>query len=255
MTSSLIIAVDGPAASGKGSIASRLAAHYGLRHLDTGLLYRATGLKVLAAGGDLGDAEAAARAAESVTPGDLIDETALTSRGAGEAASRVASHPGVRAALLKLQQDFARQAGGAVLDGRDIGTVIAPDAPVKLFVTAAPETRARRRWLQLTGRGEAIAFEDMLADIIRRDERDAGRGAAPMVMADDAAMDDLAFAEITAGKLFVQKGGEIVAGGGEGVGHEVDVVSEKGFGARTESTRRLNGDVRQWRCGRHVKPA
>ena len=172
----LVIAVDGPAASGKGSIASRLAANYGLPHLDTGLLYRATGLKVLADGADLGDAGAAARAAESVTPADLIDETTLTSRGAGEAASRVASHPGVRAALLKLQQDFARQAGGAVLDGRDIGTVIAPDAPVKLFV---------------------------------------------------------------------QKSGEIVAGGGEGVGHEVDVVSEKGFGARTESTRRLNGDVRQ----------
>ena len=198
MTSSLIIAVDGPAASGKGSIASRLAAHYGLRHLDTGLLYRATGLKVLAAGGDLGDAEAAARAAESVTPGDLIDETALTSRGAGEAASRVASHPGVRAALLKLQQDFARQAGGAVLDGRDIGTVIAPDAPVKLFVTATAETRARRRWLQLTGRGETIAFEDMLADIIRRDERDAGRGAAPMVMADDAVLLDTTEMDIEA---------------------------------------------------------
>ncbi len=190
MPRTLIIAVDGPAASGKGSIASRLAAHYGLPHLDTGLLYRATGVKVLAAGADLGDAEAAARAAESVTPGDLIDETALTSRGAGEAASRVASHPGVRAALLNLQQDFARQAGGAVLDGRDIGTVIAPDAPVKLFVTATAETRARRRWLQLTGRGETIAFDDMLADIIRRDERDAGRGAAPMVMADDAALLD-----------------------------------------------------------------
>ena len=198
MTSSLIIAVDGPAASGKGSIASRLAAHYGLPHLDTGLLYRATGMKVLAAGGDLGDAGAATRAAESVTPGDLIDETALTSRGAGEAASRVASHPGVRAALLKLQQDFARQAGGAVLDGRDIGTVIAPDAPVKLFVTATPETRARRRWLQLTGRGEAIAFDDMLADIIRRDERDAGRGAAPMVMADDAVLLDTTEMDIEA---------------------------------------------------------
>ncbi|MFN3815802.1 (d)CMP kinase [Brevundimonas sp.] len=190
MIRSLIIAVDGPAASGKGSIASRLAAHYGLPHLDTGLLYRAAGLKVLAAGGDLGDAVAATRAAETVTPGDLIDEITLTSRGAGEAASRVASHPGVRAALLKLQQDFARQAGGAVLDGRDIGTVIAPDAPVKLFVTARPETRAHRRWLQLTGRGEAIAFDEMLADIIRRDERDAGRGAAPMVMAEDAALLD-----------------------------------------------------------------
>lgn len=110
----------------------------------------------------------------------------------------MASHPGVRAALLKLQQDFARQAGGAVLDGRDIGTVIAPDAPVKLFVTARPETRAHRRWLQLTGRGEAIAFDDMLADIIRRDERDAGRGAAPMVMADDAVLLDTTEMDIEA---------------------------------------------------------
>ncbi len=194
----LLIAVDGPAASGKGSIASRLAAHYGLPHLDTGLLYRATGLKVLAGGGDLDDPAGAARAAQGVTPDDLHDETALTSRGAGEAASRVAAHPGVRAALLKLQQDFAGQAGGAVLDGRDIGTVITPGAPVKLFVTAKPETRARRRWLQLTGRGEQITFDDMLADIVRRDERDAGRGAAPMVMADDAVLLDTTDMDIEA---------------------------------------------------------
>lgn len=194
----LLIAVDGPAASGKGSIASRLAAHYGLPHLDTGLLYRAAALKLLATGGDLDDPAAAARAAERVTPGDLSDETALTSRGAGEAASRVAAHPAVRAALLKLQQDFAGQAGGAVLDGRDIGTVIAPDAPVKLFVTAKPETRARRRWLQLTGRGERISFGDMLADIVRRDERDAGRGAAPMIMADDAVLLDTTDMDIEA---------------------------------------------------------
>lgn len=194
----LLIAVDGPAASGKGSIASRLAAHYGLPHLDTGLLYRATGLKVLAAGGDLDDAAAAARAAEDVTPADLTDETALTSRGAGEAASRVAAHPGVRAALLKLQQGFAAQGGGAVLDGRDIGTVIAPHASVKLFVTAKSDVRARRRWLQLTGRGETVSFEDMLADIVRRDERDAGRGAAPMVMAQDAVLLDTTDMDIEA---------------------------------------------------------
>lgn len=186
----LVIAVDGPAASGKGTIAARLAELYGLPHMDTGLLYRAAGLKALAAGVDLDDEAAAARIARTVTTDDLADETALTSRGAGEAASRVAVHPGVRAALLKLQQDFAGRPGGAVLDGRDIGTVIAPDAPIKLFVTATPEVRARRRWLQLTGRGETIAYEDMLADILRRDERDAGRGAAPMVQAGDAVLLD-----------------------------------------------------------------
>ena len=120
----------------------------------------------------------------------LIDTERLTSRGAGEAASRVAGHPGVRAALLEFQRTFADQVGGAVLDGRDIGTVIAPGATAKLFITATPEVRARRRWLQLTRRGETIAYEDMLADIIRRDERDAGRGAAPMVQADDAALLD-----------------------------------------------------------------
>ena len=186
----LIIAVDGPAASGKGTIAQRLAQHYGLPHLDTGLLYRAVGLGVLDRGGDLGDADLAEQVARTLEPEDLFDTTRLTDRGAGEAASRVAGHPGVRAALLDLQQAFAAQAGGAVLDGRDIGTVIAPDAPAKLFVTAAPETRADRRWKQLTARGFDIGFDDMLADIQRRDERDAGRGAAPMVQAEDAVLLD-----------------------------------------------------------------
>ena len=187
---SLIIAVDGPAASGKGTIAARLARTYGLPHLDTGLLYRAVGLGVLDRGGDLGDADLAEQVARTLEPEDLFDTTRLTDRGAGEAASRVAGHPGVRAALLDLQQAFAAQAGGAVLDGRDIGTVIAPDAPAKLFVTAAPETRADRRWKQLTARGFDIGFDDMLADIQRRDERDAGRGAAPMVQAEDAVLLD-----------------------------------------------------------------
>lgn len=186
----LVIAVDGPAASGKGTIAARLAAHYGLPYLDTGLLYRAVGLAVLDAGGDLGDAEAAAQAARALDLASLSDNPRLTDRGAGEAASRVASHPGVRAALLKLQQDFAAQAGGAVLDGRDIGTVIAPDAPAKLYIAASPEVRAERRWKQLTARGEVIAFEDMLEDIRRRDARDAGRDDAPMVQADDAVLLD-----------------------------------------------------------------
>jgi len=190
MTRSLIIAVDGPAASGKGTIAARLAREYGLPFLDTGLLYRAVGLGVLDAGGSLDDEAAAVAVARALKAENLSDTERLTSGDAGEAASRVAGYPGVRAALLEFQRAFAAQPGGAVLDGRDIGTVIAPDAPAKLFVTATAEVRAMRRWKQLTGRGDAIAYEDMLADIIRRDERDAGRGAAPMVQADDAVLLD-----------------------------------------------------------------
>ncbi|WP_312735994.1 (d)CMP kinase [Brevundimonas sp.] len=186
----LIIAVDGPAASGKGTIAARLAKAYGLPHLDTGLLYRAVGLKVLQDGGSLDDEAAATAAARGLDATGLSDDERLTTGEAGEAASRVAGFPGVRAALLDLQQAFAAQAGGAVLDGRDIGTVIAPDAPAKLFVTATPEVRATRRWKQLTARGIDISFEEMLADIQRRDERDAGRGAAPMVQAEDAVLLD-----------------------------------------------------------------
>ena len=186
----LIIAVDGPAASGKGTIAARLARTYGLPHLDTGLLYRAVGVKLLEAGGSLDDEAAATQVARSLDVADVSEDPRLTTGEAGEAASRVAGHHGVRAALLELQQGFAAQAGGAVLDGRDIGTVIAPDAPAKLFVTAAPETRADRRWKQLTARGFDIAFDDMLADIQRRDERDAGRGSAPMVQAEDAVLLD-----------------------------------------------------------------
>ena len=190
LSQSLVIAVDGPAASGKGTIASRLAAHYGLPHLDTGLLYRAVGLAVLDAGQDLDDAAAAEAAALALSPSGLSDDLRLTERHAGEAASRVASYPGVRAALLKLQQDFAAQPGGAVLDGRDIGTVIAPDAVAKLYVTASPQVRAERRWKQLTARGQDIALADMLEDIRRRDERDSGRDSAPMVQADDAVLLD-----------------------------------------------------------------
>ena len=190
MTASLIIAVDGPAASGKGTIAARLAALYGLPHLDTGLLYRAVGLSVLDAGGSLADVAAAEAVARALDASHLVDTERLTDRGAGEAASRIAGYPGVRAALLAFQKAFAAQSGGAVLDGRDIGTVIAPAAQAKLYVTAMPEVRAMRRWKQLTGRGEVIAFEDMLADIVRRDERDAGRGAAPMVQAEDAVLLD-----------------------------------------------------------------
>jgi cytidylate kinase len=187
---SLIIAVDGPAASGKGTVAARLARTYGLPHLDTGLLYRAVGLKVLDAGGSLDDEAAAEAAARSLEVTGLSGNARLTTGEAGEAASRIAGYPGVRAALLNLQQTFARQPGGAVLDGRDIGTVIAPDATAKLFITATAETRATRRWKQLTARGDAIGFDEMLADIVRRDERDAGRGAAPMVQAGDAVLLD-----------------------------------------------------------------
>jgi cytidylate kinase len=186
----LIIAVDGPAASGKGTIAARLATLYGLPFLDTGLLYRAVGLGVLDAGGSLDDEASATAVARALKAESLSDTERLTSGDAGEAASRVAGYPGVRAALLEFQKGFAAQPGGAVLDGRDIGTVIAPHAPAKLFVTATPEVRAMRRWKQLTGRGDAIAYEDMLADIVRRDERDAGRGAAPMVQAADAVLLD-----------------------------------------------------------------
>jgi cytidylate kinase len=190
MNQPLIIAVDGPAASGKGTIAARLAREYGLPFLDTGLLYRAVGLGVLDAGGSLDDEAAAVAVARALKAESLSDTERLTSGAAGEAASRTAGYPGVRAALLEFQRAFAAQRGGAVLDGRDIGTVIAPDAQAKLFVTATAEVRAMRRWKQLTGRGDAIAYEDMLADIVRRDERDAGRGAAPMVQADDAVLLD-----------------------------------------------------------------
>lgn len=198
MTRALIIAVDGPAASGKGTIAARLAAAYGLPHLDTGLLYRAVGLGVLDFGHALDDAAAAEAVARALDAGDLTDTDRLTDRGAGEAASRVAGYPGVRAALLAFQKTFAGQPGGAVLDGRDIGTVIAPEAQAKLFVTATPQVRAMRRWKQLTGRGEVIAYDDMLADIVRRDERDAGRGAAPMVQAQDAVLLDTTDMDIEA---------------------------------------------------------
>jgi cytidylate kinase len=184
-----VIAVDGPAASGKGTVASGLAAAFGLPYLDTGLLYRAVGVATAAAGHDLADpvaAEACARALRL----DAIDEAAVRTAQAGEAASRVAAHPEVRRALLALQRDFAVRPGGAVLDGRDIGTVIAPEAPAKLFVTAAPEVRAERRWRQLAEAGESISFDAVLNDIRRRDERDSGRADAPLARAEDAVLLD-----------------------------------------------------------------
>ena len=184
-----VIAVDGPAASGKGTIAGRLAALYGYPLLDTGLLYRAVGVGVLAGAGDLDDPIAAEGVARALDLSDL-DRAEVRTRAAGEAASRVAVHPGVRAALFDLQRDFTRREPGAVLDGRDIGTVIAPRAPAKLYVTARPEVRAQRRWKQLTEQGEVVDFEDILADIHKRDARDGGRKDAPMTQAQDAVLLD-----------------------------------------------------------------
>jgi cytidylate kinase len=184
-----VIAVDGPAASGKGTVASGLARRYGLPYLDTGTLYRAVGVAVLAAGASPADAVAAEAAARALRLEDAAPES-LRTAAAGEAASQAAAHPGVRQALLELQRAFAGQPGGAVLDGRDIGTVIAPEAPAKLFVTAAPEVRAERRWKQLRGHGERLDYATVLDDIRRRDERDRGRAAAPLVQAADAVLLD-----------------------------------------------------------------
>ena len=190
-----VIAVDGPAASGKGTVASRLAAAFGLPYLDTGLLYRAVG--VAAEPGGASGFEARAVVVAGALDPLALDDPALRTRGAGEFASRVAVIPEVREALLAFQRSFAAQPGGAVLDGRDIGTVIAPDAPAKLFVTARPEVRADRRWRQLAGQGEAVAFDDVLADIVRRDERDAGRASAPLTRAPDAILLDTSEMDIS----------------------------------------------------------
>jgi cytidylate kinase len=184
-----VIAIDGPAASGKGSIAARLGEALGLPVLDTGLLYRAVGVAVEASGGDLDDEAAAGRAARGLRPEDLAGE-ALRTRRAGEAASRVAVHPAVRAALLDFQRAFAAREPGAILDGRDIGTVVVPGAPCKIFVTASPEVRARRRFDQLRTQGDPAGYEAVLADIRRRDARDGGRAAAPMKRAPDAVLLD-----------------------------------------------------------------
>ena len=186
---SFVIAVDGPAASGKGTVAERLAAIYGLPYLDTGLLYRAVGVSLIEDGLSLDDPEAATAAAKVLCL-ETLKQRELRGRMAGEAASRVAVHTGVREALLKLQRDFAQQPGGAVLDGRDIGTVIAPDAPVKIYVTASPEVRAERRWKQVVGLGETATYDEVLADIRKRDERDSDRSAAPMTRAPDAVLLD-----------------------------------------------------------------
>lgn len=192
---SFIIAVDGPAASGKGTLAAILADDYGLPCLDTGLLYRAVGH--LARGKDLDDHLGVAALAQGIDA-DLLADEALRGRMAGEMASRVAAIPEVRAALKSFQVAFANQPGGAVLDGRDIGTVIAPHAPVMLFVTAEPETRARRRWLQLSAHDPELAYETVLNDIRVRDARDSGRADAPLEKAADALLLDTTDLDIEA---------------------------------------------------------
>lgn len=184
----MIIAVDGPTASGKGTIAKALALHFGLPHLDTGLLYRAVGYQVKANGGDPDDAADALRATDFAD--ELLDHPDLRSEGIGGLASRVSIHPAVRQALFDRQHSFATQAGGAVLDGRDIATVIAPDADVKLFVTASVEARAQRRWAEMHGRGENRSLADIEDDLRRRDERDRNRKDAPLVVAQGAVIID-----------------------------------------------------------------
>ena len=184
----MIVAVDGPTASGKGTIARALAAHFGLPHLDTGLLYRAVGRQVALNGGDPDDpADAAAACA---FPEGLLADPVLRTEETGGLASRISVHPAVRAALLERQRAFAAQPGGAVLDGRDIGTVIAPHADVKLFVTASVAARARRRYLEMRERGQDVTLAAIEADLAERDARDRNRAAAPLVAAGDAAILD-----------------------------------------------------------------
>lgn len=181
---SLIIAVDGPTASGKGTIAKALAAHYGLPHLDTGLLYRAVGHQCLLAGGNPDDPIAALAAC--AFPDSLLADPVLRTEECGGLASRVSVHHDVRAALYDRQRAFATQGPGAVLDGRDIGTVIAPEAVAKLFITASVSARAARRFLEMQGRGLPVTLDEIEADLALRDQRDRTRKEAPLVAAPDA---------------------------------------------------------------------
>lgn len=193
----MIVAIDGPAASGKGTLARRLAVDLNLPHLDTGLLYRATARALLEQGQGLGDATAAVAAARALALTDF-DAERLRGREMGEAASIVAAIPAVRAALIDMQRSFARRPGGAVLDGRDIGTVICPEADVKIYVTANAETRASRRALELKSQGENVDYAEILEDIRRRDARDSGRSAAPLKAAEDAVLLDTTKLDIEA---------------------------------------------------------
>ena len=185
----MIIAIDGTLASGKGTIARRLSAWYGLAYMDTGRLYRATGVAALNKHVDFDDVSALADVARSLDLNDFSEDELRTAE-AGQAASKVAAIPDVRAALLELQRAFANQAGGAVLDGRDIGTVVCPDADVKLWVDASVEVRATRRWKELTEKGETLSLEEMIAQLKERDDRDKNRADAPMVAAADSVLID-----------------------------------------------------------------
>jgi cytidylate kinase len=193
----MIIAVDGPAASGKGTLARRLAKHFGLAHLDTGSLYRAVAVAVLKAGKDPADEEAAVAAARALDLKNFKEEE-LRGAAAGEAASVVAAMPAVRAAVLALQRRFAHQPGGAVLDGRDIGTVVCPDADVKLYVTASSEVRARRRHAELAAAGSRQSLEEVVAALNARDARDMSRPVAPLRPAEDAHLLDTTDLDIEA---------------------------------------------------------
>ncbi|HEX5846367.1 MAG TPA: (d)CMP kinase [Rhodoplanes sp.] len=192
----MIIAIDGPAASGKGTLGKRLAEHYALRHLDTGLIYRAVAKALIDAGHPLDDDARAVEAARRLDPAAFDD--GLKSHAIGEAASIVSAIPELRKALLAFQRDFAAQPPGAVLDGRDIGTVICPDAEVKIFVTATPEARAHRRFRELCGNGQRVSEADILADIVRRDQRDTTRAVAPLAPAPDAHLLDTTHLDIDA---------------------------------------------------------
>lgn len=185
----MIIAIDGTLASGKGTIAKRLSDWFGLAHMDTGRLYRATGVAALRKGVDFDDAAALAEVAATLDLNDYAEADLRTAE-AGQAASKVAAVPAVRAALLQLQRDFAHQARGAVLDGRDIGTVVCPDADVKLWIDAAVEVRAERRWTELTEKGETLSLAEMIAQLKERDTRDKTRAEAPMIAAADSVLID-----------------------------------------------------------------
>ncbi|MGE0211213.1 MAG: (d)CMP kinase [Parvibaculaceae bacterium] len=193
----MIVAVDGPAAAGKGTLARRLAKHFGMPYLDTGSLYRAVALTVMREGRSLEDADAAAGAAGRLDP-SAIEPGALREAGVGEAASVVAAMPAVRQAILKFQRDFAARPEGAVLDGRDIGTVVCPEADVKLFVTASLEERAKRRRQELAVRGDRVGIEEVLETLRRRDARDTGRAIAPLRAAPDAHLLDTTDLDIEA---------------------------------------------------------
>jgi cytidylate kinase len=194
----MIIAIDGPAASGKGTLAKRLAAHYGYRHLDTGAIYRAVAYALISRGADLADEAAAVRAARGLDP-QTFDNPELKSHQVGTAASVVSAYPEVREVLLNFQRQFAAHPPGAVLDGRDIGTVICPNADVKIFVVADPEVRARRRTLEAQARGETADEAAILADILARDDRDRNRAVAPLKPAADAYLLDNSHLDIEGG--------------------------------------------------------